>query len=216
MRLESGFGSVDIECMNDPSQHTPTEPTVEPLSRQHYDAMRDAKSKRAKIDFAIGVATFNGWSIGIFAVISALILPLSFSLQGLLVAAGLGAVAYHEFKGRRLLHLLDTRAPRLLGYNQLALGAVIVGYCAWSLIAELAGPGSYAQTIEQNPELADVLGSMEGLMSTIVVAVYVGAILLTIPYQGLIAWYYFSREKHLRAYIDQTPGWVTDLQRAAA
>lgn len=178
--------------------------------------MREAKSKRAKIDFAIGVATFNGWSVGIFAAISALILPLSFSVQGLLITAGLGAVAYHEFKGRRLLHRLDTWAPRLLGFNQIALGAVIVGYCAWNLINEMTGPGSYAQAIEQNPELADVLGSMENLMSVIVVAVYGSAILLTIPYQALIAWYYFSREKHLRAYIEQTPRWVTDLQRAAA
>jgi len=202
--------------MSDPLKNTPTPPASQPLSPQHYDAMREAKTRRTKIDFAIGVASFNGWSLGIFAVLSALLLPLSFSLQGLLIALGLGAVAYHEFKGRRLLHLLDTSAPRLLGYNQLALGALIVGYCAWSLIAELAGPGSYAQTIQENPELADVLGPLDGLMSTIVVMVYGGAILLTIPYQGLIAWYYFSRAKHLQAYIDQTPRWVTDLQRAAA
>jgi len=202
--------------MSDQPHNTPTADASEPLSQEHYDAMRDAKTKRAKIDFAIGVATFNGWSLGIFAVISALILPLSFSLQGLLVTLGLGAVAYHEFKGRRLLHLLDMRAPRLLGYNQLALGVVIVGYCAWSLIAELLGPGSYAQTIEQNPELANALGPLEDLMSMIIITVYTGAILLTIPYQSLIAWYYFSRVKHLRSYIDQTPTWLTDMQRAAA
>lgn len=198
-----------------PEQPLPA-PANEPLNQQHYDAMREAKTKRKKIDFAIGVATFNGWSIGIFAALSALILPLSFNFQGLLITLGLGAVAYHEFKGRRLLHLLDTRAPKLLGYNQLALGAVIVGYCAWNLIAELAGPGSYAQTIQENPELAEVLGPMEDLMSMIIVLVYGSAILLTIPYQALIAWYYFSRAKHLKAYIDQTPQWVTDLQRAAA
>ncbi len=194
---------------------TPDQPTG-PLNQQHYDVMREAKTKRSKIDFAIGVASFNGWSIGIFAAISALFLPLSFTLQSLFITLGLGAVAYHEFKGRKLLRALDLRAPKLLGLNQIALGAVIVAYCAWSLIAELAGPGTYAQTIQEHPELADVLGETDGLVRLIVVLVYGSVIALTIPYQALMAWYYLSRTKHIQTYISQTPQWVTDLERAAA
>ena len=169
-----------------------------------------------KIDRAIAVATFNGWSIGFFAALSALFLPLSFSLLGLLITLGLAAVAYHEFKGRRLLRALDVSGPRLLGFNQIGLGAVIVVYCLWNLVAELAGPGAYAQTIGEHPELAEVLGSTEGLYRLIVVLVYGAVIVLTIPYQALMAWYYFSRGKHMESYISQTPDWVTDLERAAA
>ncbi len=187
-----------------------------PLDQQHYDELRSAKTRRSKIDFAAGVATFNGWSLGIFAVLSALFLPLSFSLQGLLITAGLAVVAYHEFKGRRLLRLLDAQGPRLLGYNQIGLGVVIVGYSLWSLIAELAGPGAYAQTIEEHPELAQVLGSTDGLVRLITVLVYGTIIALTVPYQALMAWFYFSRAKHLHTYISQTPAWVSDLERAAA
>ncbi len=217
---------TDKEAMNTPAHHQTNDiqpaphslegPPDGPLNQQHYAALRNAKTKRSKIDFAIGVATFNGWSVGIFAALSALFLPLSFSLLGVFITLGLGAVAYHEFKGRRLLRALDVSGPRLLGFNQIGLGAVIVVYCLWSLIAELAGPGAYAQTIQEHPELAEILGSTEGLYRLIVVLVYGSVIVLTIPYQALMAWYYFSRSKHLKTYISQTPGWVTDLERAAA
>ena len=133
-----------------------------------------------------------------------------------LVLLGLGAVAYHEFKGRRMLRALDVRGPRLLGFNQIGFGVVIVGYCVWNLVVELAGPGAYAQTIEEHPELGEILGSTDGLYRMAVVLVYGTVIVLTIPYQALMAWYYFSRSKHLETYIRQTPGWVTDLERAAA
>jgi len=201
-----------------PSVDTPDSdaPASGPLNDQHYQQLHNAKARRSKIDFAIKVASFNGWSIGIFAALSALFLPLSFSFQSLLITLGLGAVAYHEFKGRRLLRALDARGPRLLGYNQIGLGAVIVVYCLWTLMAELAGPGAYAQTLQEHPELSQVLGSTDGLVRFITVLVYGTIIALTVPYQALMAWYYFSRGKHLDIYVSQTPGWVTDLERAAA
>ncbi|MEZ6190535.1 MAG: hypothetical protein R3C45_04510 [Phycisphaerales bacterium] len=187
-----------------------------PLSEQHYQALRDAKNGRKKIDLAIGVATFNGWSIGVFAALSALILPLSFSLSGLFVTIGLGVVAYNEFKGRAMLRLLDAKGARHLGYNQIALGGVIVVYCVWSLLAALFGPDAYAEVIAENPELGQVLGSTGELYRFIAAAVYGGAILLTVPYQALMAWYYFSRARHITNYVEQTPAWVTEFQRSAA
>jgi hypothetical protein len=212
MNTHIHHGSTGISPGGDTSNGQPSGP----LNQQHYEALRNAKSKRVKIDRAIAVASFNGWSIGIFAALSALFLPFSFNLLGLLITLGLGAVAYHEFKGRQLLRTLDVNAPRLLGLNQIWLGVVIIGYCIWSLVAELAGPGAYAQTIEEHPELAEILGSTQGLYRMVVVMTYSTVIVLTIPYQALMAWYYFSRHKHLVAYIDQTPHWVTDLERAAA
>lgn len=187
-----------------------------PLSEQHYQALRDAKNGRKKIDFAIGVATFNGWSLGIFAALSALILPLSFSFSGLLISIGLGVVAWNEFKGRAMLRLLNPQGARHLGYNQIGLGAVIVGYCVWSLLAAVFGPDAYAQVIAENPELGQILGSTGDLYRWIAAAVYGGAIVLTIPYQALMAWYYFSRAGHIIRYVEQTPAWVTEFQRSAA
>jgi hypothetical protein len=31
---------------------------------------------------------------------------------------------------------------------------------------------------------------------------------------GALAWYYFSRAKHVRAYVERTPGWIVEMQRA--
>lgn len=187
-----------------------------PLSESHYRALHDAKKGRSKIDFAIGVATFNGWSLGVFAALTALILPLSFSVQALLICLGLAYVARNEFKGRGMLRLLDPDGATWLGYNQIVLGAVIVGYCLWSLLAALFGPDAYAEVIAQNPELGQILGSTGELYRYVAVAVYGLAILLTIPYQALMAWYYFSRARHIREYLARTPAWLTRFQRSAA
>ncbi len=189
-------------------------PPGSPLDAQHYQALRQAKVRRAKLDRAAAVAAFNGWSLAIFAALS---LPFAlFSLKGLVVCLGLGAVAYHEFKGRRMLHQLDPRGPRLLGINQLALGVLIVGYCAWSLLTAFTGPSPYAEYIQAEPALRQTLGSVDELYRLGAVAIYGGVILLILPYQGLMAWYHFSRAKHLHAYLDQTPDWVTEMQRATA
>lgn len=186
------------------------------LSDEQLMAMHEAKTSRKKIDTAVAVATFNGWSIGLFAGLSALALLFSFSLQGLLVTVGLAVVAYHEFKGKAMLKQLDTRAANLLGYNQIGLGVLIIGYCAWSLVAVFVGPDPYAEYIAQNPELGQVLGSTGELYRFGATVVYGLAIVLTVPYQAAVAWYYFSRAGHICKYVDQTPQWITQIQRAAA
>lgn len=196
--------------------HKPDAVSPAELSDDHYRALREAKVRRKKIDFAIGVATFNGWSLGLFAGLSGLVLPLSFSLSGLFICLGLAVVSYHEFQGRALLRALDPRAARLLGYNQIGLGAVIVGYCLWSLAAVFVGPDPYAEVIAQNPELAQMLGDTGELYRMGAAIVYGMAILLTIPYQALMAWYYFSRARHVTQYVSQTPAWITRMQKAAA
>lgn len=194
----------------------PDEAPPTPLSDQHYQAVREAKARRKKIDVAIGVATFNGWSLGLFASLSGLMLIFSFSFIGLVISAGLGAVAFYEFKGRAMLRQLDVRGTHLLGYNQLALGVLIIGYCLWSLAAVMFGPSEYAEVIAQNPELEQMLGSTDDLFRFGAMIVYGMAIVLTIPYQALMGWFYFSRAKYVTLYVDQTPQWVTQMQRAAA
>jgi hypothetical protein len=178
--------------------------------------MSDAKARRKKIDLAIGVATFNGWSVGVFAGLSGLVLLFSFGVLGLILTVGLAAVAYQEFRGRAGLRQLDPGGARLLGWNQVALGALIVGYCAWNLATTLLGAGAYDDVIQRHPELAQVLGDTGALIRFVAAAVYGVAIALTIPYQALVAWFYFSRTGHIERYVQQTPAWVTQVQRAAA
>lgn len=211
-----------------PTQSTSAAPPVPPapqvspvpppqtLSEAQVQAVRTAKAGRKKIDLAIHVATFNGWSLAIFAVLSGLAWLLSFGLLGAVVTAGLAATAYYEFKGRAMLRQLDPHGARHLGYNQLALGVLIVVYCGWSMINMFFGPGSYDQVIARNPELADVLGNSEQMIRVLAVAVYGVVILLAVPYQILIAWFYFSRGKLIEQYVESTPAWITQVQQAAA
>jgi len=57
------------------------------------------------------------------------------------------------------------------------------------------------------PQVAGMGGSnagVAGLVHECVVALYV----------GLLAIYYFTREKYIRAYLAETPAWIVNLQQA--
>ena len=44
-------------------------------------------------------------------------------------------------------------------------------------------------------------------------SIYGGLIAGTLVFQGLNSFYYFTRRKHLEAYLIETPEWVVELQR---
>ena len=182
------------------------------LSPDHRQALLAANLRAKKIRGAIGVAAFNGWSVAVFAVLS---LPFAFgSWSSLIVVAGLGLVAYNEFRGRNGLRRFDPAAARLLGWNQLGLWALLVGYSAWSIGCAFVGPNPYEDILRSNPDVAALSpGSLGSLYITVTLAVYGGVIIAATLMQGLNAWYYFSREKHVRAYLDETPKWVVDVHR---
>lgn len=186
------------------------------LTPEQIQALQQAKANRSRITIAVTVATFNAWSLGIFAGLSALVLPFSFSIRGLLICLGLILTARNEFRGRSLLQQLNTRAPSLLGYNQILLAAIIVGYCLWCLVDTAWGRNSFEQMVLEHPELATMLGSTGDLIRYATIAVYVLVIFLAIPYQTMMAWFYFSRNRYLQEYLDQTPKWITEAQRYAA
>jgi hypothetical protein len=61
-----------------------------------------------------------------------------------------------------------------------------------------------------------VLGTTGDLVTSLTVAVYAVVIVLTLLFQGLNARYYFARIKLVQGYLEQTPAWIVDLQRASA
>ena len=132
-----------------------------------------------------------------------------------MVFLALVGVAAVEFRGRSLLRRLEPSGPRLLAFNEILFGALIVGYCAWSLYSSLTGPNPYAEYIAAEPSLGTMLGDVDQLHRAVAWAVYGGTAVLTVPYQGCMAWYHFTRGKHLREYVEQTPQWVTKMQQAA-
>ena len=181
----------------------------EALSPAQLQVMAEAKQRRRKIDRAANVAAVGGWITAVLACLSA-----PFALihwESIVAVVVLGLVAYHEFKGRRMLKALDPTAPRVLGFNQVGFAIAIIAYAVWKLFGALTGEGYYAQAIAAEPMLADALAPIEDLMKSLELVVYGTLIVGTIFFQGGTAWYYFSRAKHVRAYVASTPRWVIDL-----
>lgn len=186
-----------------------------PLTQSHHRELAYAVS-RAKIMRKVArVAAFNGWTMAIFAACS-----LPFAVTSLLngvMGLGLATLAYNEFRGRRLIGRFNLSAPRLLGWNQIGFMSLIVAYCLWMIVSTLINPSLMSPEVAssltmmgQSPEL------LETLVRAATVGTYVILIVLTVIFQGLNAAYYFSRKKHLRAYLDETPPWVIEVQRTMA
>jgi hypothetical protein len=194
-----------------------------PLSPEQLQELAWANARVRTLRRAGRLAAFNGWTLGACAV---LCLPFAFfDMSALLIAACLGGVTFAEFYGRHRLLTLDLRGPRILGINQLVLLGLIIAYCAMRIIQATAGPDISEQILAQSPQLSGVLdagagsdvemliGSVGELYRKVVIAVYVSVIVASTLVQGLCALYYLTREKHLRAYLEQTPAWVIEIQR---
>lgn len=198
------------------ADRTAAEPVAALTPAQRHE-LEEAGRRTKAIRRAAGVAAFNGWSMAILAVLSA---PFAiFSFVSAVVATGLGVLAWNELRGRRRLLAFDPQASSLLGWNQLGLLALVCGYCLWQMASSLVGGGSIAAEIAAKPELRDLLGSgkeLEAMVRLLVVMFYGVVIAVSVVAQGLNAWYYFSRRKHVEAYLRETPAWVVELQRLTA
>jgi hypothetical protein len=192
----------------------PVQPVVQqsPLSPQHLREMQDARVRAKKVRRCIAVANFDGWSVGIFGALT-LLFGL-FSVVGWLLGGGMLAIAYVELSTVPRLKRLAPGAARRLGWNQIALGSLLLGYAGWSLYQSVYGPDPLASTIAQAPEAAEMLAPYSEIARMIGIAVYVGLALVAIFAQGGTALYYFTREKHVRAYREQTPAWIIEFQQS--
>ena len=185
-----------------------------PLTLEHHQAIAVAHSRAKSIRAVAKVASFNGWSTGVFAAAS---FPFVLSsLPALLITVGLGIVTYNEFRGRRRLLQFDPTGPTFLGWNQLALFAMVTVYCLWTLGAELLGNGPLGGELAAHPELAAVLGSpqkLEHLHRMLTLTVYGAVIAVSAVFQGGCALYYFHRRKLVENFVQETPEWMLNLQR---
>jgi hypothetical protein len=185
-----------------------------PLSANNLRELELAQRRAKRIRRAIGVARFNGWTIGSFAGLS-LLLGI-FSLTSLLVGLALAVVSYNEFSGAKALQRFDSAAPRRLGLNQIGLCCVVILYSLWSIYSTLTGPNPYEAAMAAGGQAVEILGSIEQLQNTLTFGVYGAVIVLSIIFQGGMAWYYFTRKRLVRGYVSETPGWIIDLQRATS
>jgi hypothetical protein len=191
------------------SANTPA--SANPLSPDHLDALSLANNRAQKIRRAARVAGFNGWSIGVIALLS---LPFAlFSVTSLVIAIGLGVVAFNEFRGRRMLNQFEPSACRLLGWNQMGLLVLIAAYCIWNIFSAFHTTNPLADY----PELRQ-LGIMQETISSLYVELslilYGVVLLVSVLFQGGNALYYFTRERLVREYVNDTEPWIIALQKA--
>jgi hypothetical protein len=184
-----------------------------PLTAEHHRELAQARQGAKAITKTARVAAFNGWATAIVALLSA---PFAlFSISGALVFIGLSIVAYNELRcGKRLLQF-DRSAATILGWNQLVLLAIIVTYSLWAIHSNLNEAKSVTAELSAYSDLETVLGSpgeIESLARQIVILFYGSVIAASVVFQGLTALYYFSRRKHIDAYVAGTPEWIRELQ----
>ena len=192
-------------------QQTAQTKQSESLSSTQMAELAEARTRTKKICRAANTATFNTWSVGIFAAPS-LVMGI-FDLPTFLIGAGLAIVAFNESRGAKMFRRIDLRAPTLLGFNQIGLGAILVVYGIYGLVTTMIGPNYYDEQIMKMPQLAPTLEPLGELYQLISILVYGSIIVISIVFQGLTAWYYFSRTKILRAYVEQTPSWILDVHK---
>jgi hypothetical protein len=188
-------------------------PDVPPnVSEEHLRQLAVARAGGKKIRRAVAVAKFDGWSIGVFGVLT-LLCGLT-DPTSIVLGLGMLAVAFVELRGADAIRRLDHRAARTLGMNQLALACLLILYSFWSIYTVSTGPGPYESIKAQDAEMARMLQPFESLTKTVSLAVYAILILFAIFFQGGMALYYFSRVKHIHDYASKTPPWIIKLQQA--
>jgi hypothetical protein len=187
---------------------------IEPFAptAAHLAQIQDAKRIGKKIRNAATVATMGGWFTAVFAAIT-FMLSVG-DVFGMALGAAMGVISYFEFRGSNELKRLDPTAPKRLALNQLAFALLIMIYGFVSLYSARFGAIAGASEISQYPEIADVYGDIESLTRNILTIVYGGVILFGLLGPGLTALYYYTRKSHIERYLQSTPKWILDLQRA--
>lgn len=184
-----------------------------PLSEEHLRQLAAAGVALGKIRRVVSIARFDGWTVAIFAGLTAL-----FGITDpttLVIAGVMGCIAVVELRGAEKFRRLDVNAPRVLAMNQIALGSLLILYAVGRIYAELTGPGIYEALAAADPQLSRMLQPVQELTHTIALAAYGALILVAVAAQGGLALFYFTRQKLLAAYLRQTPAWITSLHRSA-
>jgi hypothetical protein len=195
-----------------------SEPVGGPLDARQLELVAAARDRAKRFRRADVVATFNVWTLGIFAVLS--VLFAAFDRTGLAVAVFIAVCAWNEARGRNHLRRLEARGLRILVGNQLVLLASLVAYAGWMLVATRTGPAIDPATMQESAQLLELMGgtsdpetlaSLDAWVRTVSAIVYGSVIVAVVLFQGGTALYYHSCRKHLDAYLSGTPAWVVEL-----
>lgn len=184
-----------------------------PLSADHLRILAEAQLRARKVRRAASVATVSGWSMACFAGLTLLAVVFG-DVEALVLGVLLGAIAFNELRGAAMLRRFDLRAARRLGFNQIALGVLIVAYASWSLAASLKSPALQRLGGSTGDPSTDAL--VRDLTTAVTYGLFGGMAIVGIVAPGLTAWYYFTRAGHVRRMVKDTPAWAVEAMRIAA
>jgi len=192
----------------------PPHPPSPQLSEENLRQLAEARKSLRKIKRAMSVARFDGWTIGIFAGLTVLLGITDWT--NIVMGLALGTIATIELLGAKRLGRLEPQATRMLGFNQLVLGAGLMVYAVWRMHAEMTGHGELAAAVGSDANLAQALAPYQNLTKQIAVMFYGCLIAIAILGMGAMARYYFSRGKYVQKYLKETPGWIIAMQKTGA
>lgn len=207
-------GSIPAAPLSLPyAQPVPGSAPAAVLSPEHLQQIALAQKRATKIRRAMRVAQFDGWATGIFGGLTFLF-GLSGSIVALLLGGGMCIVAFIEFKGAARLRKFDAEAPRLLAWNQVFFGALLLAYAAWSLWGVFHNQSELSTALASAGDLGQLGVDAAGIERAIGLLVYGALACVAIFGQGGTALYYWSRRRFVDAYLRETPQWIIDAQRA--
>jgi hypothetical protein len=179
-----------------------------PLTPEQKATLAEAATRLKKLMRPARIARFNAWTIGIFGGLTVL-WGLVSGGGGLVVGVALLAVAWNEMRGARRLQALDPEGARLLGWNQLAVALVIVGYCAFAIVRARRGPDPSMR------ELEEAAGISAETVADLTLLIYGSIAVVVALVQALLARYHFGARAAVEAFRRETPAWAIELLGSA-
>lgn len=179
-------------------------PEPEPLSPRQKAALTRGRRQLKSVLRPARVAAITAGSVAVFGALS-LLWGLVGGGGSLVIGAALLAVAWNERRGLERVRQLDPEGARILGWNQLVLAGVVVGYSLLAIQRAQAGPGPEVR------ELEELVGYPTDLIAELTTMVYGGVIVIVGVFQGLLARFHFQRQSSIEAYVRETPDWVVEV-----
>ena len=182
------------------------------LSPEQIAAIRAADIRAKKIRRAAKFAASEG-TLSMIVGLSSLACFM-FGWINAVLGILLGIFAYNTIRGANMLKRFDRAAVPLLAWNEVFLIAIVTLYSAYSIYSGLSTGGDPLTSKIISPEDIQLLNIDPKLIRESIWAFYLSLIALTALSQGLVGYYYKTREKHLEAYLQETPQWIVDFQKA--
>ncbi|MGA2585282.1 MAG: hypothetical protein ABSG31_18585 [Tepidisphaeraceae bacterium] len=171
--------------------------------------MAIARVAYRRISRAVWVARTDGMILIAFGALT--IIGGIGSISAMAAGAVLAVIGWIEWRGSDRLRKFDPRALSTLMLNQLVLGGLLILYSLVQLVSEMMGRGL---TADLNGDLSEFGVVDTGELHALVMLFYVALIFIAVPCMGGLAYYYFTRQKYVDAYLKETPDWIVAMQKS--